>query len=132
MTVFGLFSLTAIDTPPMSPPPETPTSTMSGDAPIEEIYASFEEAPLACASIGQVHRATLRSDNPELPPVQVVVKVQRPRIRATIERDLDLLYFLARVVERVAGSASIGVRRCAPASADTGILRCRPRGVLPA
>jgi ubiquinone biosynthesis protein len=69
-------------------------------APIEEIYASFEEAPLACASIGQVHRATLRGETPDAPPVQVVVKVQRPRIRATIERDLDLLYFLARVVER--------------------------------
>jgi ubiquinone biosynthesis protein len=69
-------------------------------APAEEIFASFEEAPLACASIGQVHRATLRPEIEGGEPIQVVVKVQRPRIRATIERDLDLLYFLARVVER--------------------------------
>ncbi len=68
-------------------------------APIEEIFASFVDAPLACASIGQVHRATLVPTG-ETEPVQVVVKVQRPRIRHTIERDLDLLYFLAHVVER--------------------------------
>jgi len=69
-------------------------------APAEEIYASFDEKPLACASIGQVHRATLRPEVEGGEPIQVVVKVQRPRIRATIERDLDLLYFLARVIER--------------------------------
>ena len=34
MTVDGLFSLTAIETPLISPPPEAPTSTMSGMAPI--------------------------------------------------------------------------------------------------
>ena len=85
--------------PPMSLDDVKATIAETLGAPAEEIYATFEEAPLACASIGQVHRATLRvEDTPE--PVQVVVKVQRPRIRATIERDLDLLYFLARVVER--------------------------------
>src|SRR5688572_12337799 len=71
----------------------------------EEIYVAFDEKPLACASIGQVHRARLVVDGE--PEVEVVVKVQRPRIRATIERDLDLLYFLARVIERAIPESKI-------------------------
>jgi len=66
-------------------------------APLAEVYESFDETPLASASIGQVHRATLRT--PE-GPVDVVVKIQRPNIKPTIERDLDLLLWLARAVER--------------------------------
>jgi ubiquinone biosynthesis protein len=66
-------------------------------APVEQIYAHFEEKPLACASIGQVHRARLADGDGH---AEVVVKIQRPKIRNTIERDLDLLYFLARVIER--------------------------------
>src|SRR5262249_26897466 len=62
-------------------------------APASELFARFDDEPLACASIGQVHRARLGDD-------EVVVKVQRPRIRAVIERDLDLLHFLARLIER--------------------------------
>jgi ubiquinone biosynthesis protein len=85
--------------PPMSLDDVKATIAETLGAPAEEVFASFEEKPLACASIGQVHRATLRvDDQPE--PVQVVVKVQRPNIRNTIERDLDLLYLLARLVER--------------------------------
>lgn len=64
---------------------------------IEEVYESFDETPLAAASIGQVHRATLRT---EMGPVDVVVKVQRPGIGPTIARDLDLLHVLAKVVEK--------------------------------
>lgn len=71
----------------------------------DELFASFERAPLASASIGQVHLATLRPpSSPEgeevSAPFDVVVKLQRPRIRGTIERDVDLLYLLARLVER--------------------------------
>ncbi|HUH02003.1 MAG TPA: AarF/UbiB family protein, partial [Kofleriaceae bacterium] len=73
----------------------------------DELFASFERAALASASIGQVHLATLRppappegDDLPARDPVDVVVKLQRPRIRGTIERDIDLLYLLARLVER--------------------------------
>lgn len=64
---------------------------------IDEVYESFEETPLAAASIGQVHRAKLRT---EMGPVDVVVKVQRPGIGPTIARDLDLLHVLAKVVEK--------------------------------
>ncbi len=66
-------------------------------APIEEVFASFDSTPLASASIGQVHRATL--ETPE-GVKDVVVKVQRPNIKDVIERDIDLLYWLAKAVER--------------------------------
>jgi ubiquinone biosynthesis protein len=79
--------------PPMALDDVHATITETLGAPASELFARFDDAPLACASIGQVHRARLGDD-------EVVVKVQRPRIRATIERDLDLLYFLARVIER--------------------------------
>ncbi len=72
-------------------------------AAIELNFADFSEQPLASASIGQVHRAQLRS--PE-GPIDVAVKVQRPGIRATIERDLDLLYLLARLIERAVPESS--------------------------
>ncbi len=66
-------------------------------APLSDVYESFDEKPLASASIGQVHRAKLRSPTG---PIDVVVKIQRPNIKNTIERDLDLLYWLARAIER--------------------------------
>ncbi|MDB4972642.1 MAG: Ubiquinone biosynthesis monooxygenase UbiB, partial [Myxococcaceae bacterium] len=65
---------------------------------LEEIYEFLDETPLASASIAQVHRARLRM--PEGPSVDVVVKLQRPNIREVIERDLDLLHWMARALER--------------------------------
>ena len=53
--------------------------------PLEDIFAFIDEAPLASASLSQVHRAGLRTGQ------TVVVKVQRPGIRAGIEVDLDIL-----------------------------------------
>jgi ubiquinone biosynthesis protein len=64
------------------------------DAPIADLFLSFEEAPIASASIGQVHRATLFDGQ------KVVVKVQRPDIEAQVEADLDLLLRQARFLER--------------------------------
>jgi ubiquinone biosynthesis protein len=66
-------------------------------ASLEEIFDSFEEAPLAAASIAQVHRAVLKQPGG---PIDVVVKVQRPNIADTIARDLELLHTLARFIER--------------------------------
>ena len=57
-------------------------------APIDELFASFEDVPLASASIAQVHTATL------LDGTEVVLKVQRPGLRPVIEADLSLLHFL--------------------------------------
>jgi ubiquinone biosynthesis protein len=88
------------EVPPMAVEDVRATIEETLGAPAAEIFHDFDEKPLACASIGQVHRARLVTPGPEGGDVDVVVKVQRPRIRATIERDLDLLYFLARVIER--------------------------------
>jgi len=64
---------------------------------LEEVFESFDEVPLAAASIGQVHRAVLRTDGGN---VEVAVKVQRPGVAQVVARDLDLLHGLARLVER--------------------------------
>ncbi|RAL20449.1 ABC transporter [Lujinxingia litoralis] len=62
-------------------------------ATLEELFESFEEKPLAAASIGQVHRARLPDGT------AVVVKVQRVGVGEQIRSDLDLLYYLARFLE---------------------------------
>jgi ubiquinone biosynthesis protein len=61
--------------------------------PIERLFTEFDETPLAAASIGQVHRATLPNGR------QVVVKVQRPNAPKQIEADLSLLYQAARLAK---------------------------------
>ncbi|MRG96849.1 ABC1 kinase family protein [Polyangium spumosum] len=74
-----------------------PAVEASLGAPIEDVYERFEERPLAAASIGQVHRAVLKhADGPQ----EVVVKVQRPGVRTTVARDLELLHALAKLIER--------------------------------
>ncbi|MEZ4294018.1 MAG: AarF/ABC1/UbiB kinase family protein [Polyangiaceae bacterium] len=51
-------------------------------APIDKLFATWEEEPFASASIGQVHRATLEDGR------EVAVKVQHPGIRKAVESDL--------------------------------------------
>ncbi len=62
-------------------------------APPEELFAWFEPAPIAAASIGQVHRALLADQQ------AVVVKVQRPDIGPQIRADMEILREIARVIE---------------------------------
>jgi ubiquinone biosynthesis protein len=62
-------------------------------SPLEEIFSWIDERVIAAASIGQVHRAQLRTG--EL----VAVKVQRPQIKAMIETDLEILLDLATLAE---------------------------------
>lgn len=62
-------------------------------ASIADVFAEFDEKPIAAASIAQVHRAKLKNGD------EVVVKVQRPGLRALIDNDLDLLHVLAELVE---------------------------------
>jgi ubiquinone biosynthesis protein len=64
------------------------------DAAIEDLFQTFEERPVASASIGQVHRAVLFDGH------AVAVKIQRPGIEAEVEADLDLLLRQARFLER--------------------------------
>jgi len=67
-----------------------------GDA-LGSVYASFDEKPLASASIGQVHRAVIATaDGSE----EVVVKVQRPGVASTVARDLELLHVIAAAIEK--------------------------------
>ncbi|MBX3131004.1 MAG: hypothetical protein KF718_30070 [Polyangiaceae bacterium] len=73
-------------------------------AELAEVFERFDEAPLAAASIAQVHRALLRSAEG---PIDVVVKVQRPGIAATIASDLDLLHTFAALVERAIPESKI-------------------------
>ncbi len=64
---------------------------------LADLYEHVDERPLASASIAQVHRGKLREGDALL---DVAIKVQRPRIRDTVERDVDLLYWFARAMER--------------------------------
>jgi ubiquinone biosynthesis protein len=59
----------------------------------EDVFKSFEQAPFGAASIGQVHRAVLKSGE------RVAVKVQRPDIRRVIRSDIALMYVLSKFVD---------------------------------
>ncbi|ACB83893.1 ABC1 kinase family protein [Natranaerobius thermophilus] len=60
---------------------------------LEELFAEFDEEPLAAASIGQVHSARLKNGD------EVVIKVQRPNISSVIETDLEILADLISLAE---------------------------------
>ncbi|MCB2009220.1 MAG: 2-polyprenylphenol 6-hydroxylase [Geminicoccaceae bacterium] len=64
-------------------------------APMNELFVQFDETPVAAASIAQVHFARTTDGR------DVAVKVLRPDIERAIERDLDLLLWLAGIVERL-------------------------------
>ena len=72
---------------------------------IEQVFESFDEQPIASASIGQVHRATLLpgigSSNGAADLDDVVVKVRHTNIERKIETDLDILSGLASLAERL-------------------------------
>ena len=76
--------------------------------PVEKAFASFTTEPLAAASIGQTHRATLQDGN------KVVVKVQRPGIDDLVDRDASVLAAVARQLDRrVTAAHRFGVKRLA-------------------
>ncbi|HXW68868.1 MAG TPA: AarF/ABC1/UbiB kinase family protein [Dissulfurispiraceae bacterium] len=62
--------------------------------PLEKVFSTFYEEPVAAASIAQVHRATLIDGS------DVCVKVQRPHIREQIEADISILFTLARLLDK--------------------------------
>jgi ubiquinone biosynthesis protein len=62
---------------------------------LEELFAEFELTPIASASIGQVHRARLKTGE------RVVVKVQHANIENKVNEDLDVLAGLAQLAEHV-------------------------------
>ena len=64
-----------------------------GDS-VENLFESFEEQPLASASIAQVHGAILKTGE------DVVIKVLRPDVFPVIKRDISLLYIIAELAAR--------------------------------
>jgi predicted unusual protein kinase regulating ubiquinone biosynthesis (AarF/ABC1/UbiB family) len=63
-------------------------------AELRDVYAEFDEVPVAAASLGQVHRATLRNGR------EVAVKVQRPHARQDVRADLSPLASLAALADK--------------------------------
>ena len=78
--------------------------TMSSS--VDEVFAEFDETPLASASIAQVHAATLKDGR------RMIVKVVRPDIEKVIGRDLGLIRILASALELYSADA----RRLNPTS----------------
>ena len=68
---------------------------------IDDLFDSFEDQPVASASIAQVHEARLRDGT------RVAIKVRRPRLHGRIDRDLRLLRLLAAGLERTGSTARI-------------------------
>ena len=60
----------------------------------DEVFSTFDPIPFAAASLGQAHRAQLKTGE------NAVVKVQRPDLRKIIETDIDILYSLAYLSNR--------------------------------
>jgi predicted unusual protein kinase regulating ubiquinone biosynthesis (AarF/ABC1/UbiB family) len=63
------------------------------DMSVRHLFEDFDDEPLAAASLGQVHRATLPGGRP------VVVKVQRPDVRETVRDDMEVLTKLAELAD---------------------------------
>ena len=80
--------------PPCSVEYVIQTIESSLNKPITELFASFDETPLASASIAQVHAASLYDGS------SVVVKVLRPNIHVLLKQDLAILKTLAKWIER--------------------------------
>jgi ubiquinone biosynthesis protein len=77
--------------PPFSSEVAVATIEQAFGRPLTDIFLSFEQTPLAAASIAQVHVAILKSGE------EVVVKILRPGMHAVIERDLAVLDALANL-----------------------------------
>lgn len=63
---------------------------------LDELFAEFDRAPVAAASIAQVHRARLHDGRP------VIVKVRRPGIKTQVARDMRLLGLVVRAATFIA------------------------------
>ncbi|MEN4749346.1 MULTISPECIES: ubiquinone biosynthesis regulatory protein kinase UbiB [Pseudomonas] len=70
-------------------------------AKISEVFSRFDVAPLASASVAQVHAARLKTGE------EVVVKVVRPGLKPIIGSDLAWLFILAKIAERVSADARL-------------------------
>ena len=65
------------------------------ELPVEEIYSEFDKEAVAAASIAQVHYAVTTGG------LQVAVKILRPNVEEAFQRDLELFYWLAEIIEQL-------------------------------
>lgn len=77
-------------------PSETAVSIVEEElgAPVNDIFDSFDFEPIAAASLGQVHRAKLKGQ-------EIVVKVQRPGLKALFDIDLKNLRVIAEYLQKI-------------------------------
>src|ERR1700722_8190953 len=69
---------------------------------ISDVFAEFDEEPIAAASIGQVYRAKLKGDGRE-----VAVKVQYPGVAGAVRADLQNLDMIMRLLKRMTPSLDV-------------------------
>ncbi len=85
--------LTLLDSmPPVAPAAVEQVFRSELGASPRALFREFDDAPIASASIGQVHRGTLKDGT------QVAIKVQRPGIDQVFERDIQLLRNLVKLI----------------------------------
>lgn len=102
------FSKLQSDVPPVDFDQIRPVLERSFGRPVDEVFSSFDETPLAAASVAQVHAAKLPDGTP------VVVKVQRPHLRKQVRADSDIIRALAdQAHNRTGWAKKIGVRSIA-------------------
>ena len=82
-------------------PFEIARSTIESElgSPIDQIFESFDEQPLAAASIAQIHRAVLlKKKDKKKKKIPVVVKIQRPGLADAFQRDLDTVKIFVKLL----------------------------------
>uniref|UniRef100_A0A7S3V4W0 ABC1 atypical kinase-like domain-containing protein n=1 Tax=Chaetoceros debilis TaxID=122233 RepID=A0A7S3V4W0_9STRA len=77
-----------------------PIRGINGKEEFDRLFESFDDVPLAAASLGQVHKATLRSNGKV-----VAIKLQRSRLRDIYDKDLALMNKIAKAVDKFGGKA---------------------------
>lgn len=74
-----------------------------GKAGFHKQFSDFDDVPLAAASLGQVHRATLRDSG-----ARVAIKLQRSRLRDIYDKDLALMKKIAKIVDKFGKAGQVG------------------------
>lgn len=62
--------------------------------PINKLFTNFSKKPIASASIAQVHKAKLKNGS------LVAVKVQRPNVKEIMETDIEIMFYIAKLLEK--------------------------------
>ena len=74
-----------------------------GKAGFHQQFMDFDDVPLAAASLGQVHKARLRSTNES-----VAIKIQRARLRDIYDKDLALMKKIAKIADSLGKAGRVG------------------------